>query len=397
MNVCFFEDKQAVHFSPLTLTRPLCDLRLGIRTIAEKWLLRLNTEEYFVITQPHLKNIFTNPPNQKDSFLFINSRFLPDPKLLNIVQEMQSGDTVLFNNNLIACKCTLAKFREVSADSANLPSSAVKECSGTTEIKFLWDLLNLNGSQINEDLKHEHLQKYSEIDPVPGISVVNPEQVFIGENVKIEPGVVLIAEQGPVVISDNSKILAGSMIRGPVAICEQATVNMGSKISSATTIGPVCKVGGEISNSVFHSYSNKGHEGFVGNSLIGQWVNLGADTNTSNLKNNYSHVRLTDWQTREQIDTGQQFLGAILADHTKTSINTMLNTGTVCGVSSNIFSSGFPPKFIPSFSWLGDHGMETYRFEKAVEAMQAMMKRRNVDLSDEYKQMMRSVFENSSQ
>jgi len=397
MNVCFFEDKQAVHFLPLTLTRPLCDLRLGVRTIAEKWLLRLSTEKYVAITKPYLKNIFTNPRSHKDFFLFINSRFLPEPKLLNTIQEMQSGDTVLFNNNLIACKCTLSEFREISTDFSNLSSSGITKFCGATEIKFLWDLLNLNGSQINEDLKHEDLQQYSEIDPVPGISVVNPEKVFIGENVKIEPGVVLIAEEGPVVISNNSKILAGSILRGPVAICEQATVNMGSKISSATTIGPVCKVGGEISNSIFHSYSNKGHEGFVGNSLIGQWVNLGADTNTSNLKNNYSPVRLTHWQTRKQIDTGQQFLGAILADHTKTSINTMLNTGTICGVSSNIFSSGFPPKFIPSFSWLGDHGMETYRFEKAADAMQAMMKRRNVEFSDEYKQMMRSVFENSPQ
>jgi len=395
MNVCFFEDQQAVHFLPLTLTRPLSDLRIGIRTIAQKWLLRLAVKKYVAITQPHLNKIFSNPTGHKDSFLFINSRFLPDPKLLSNIKEMQSGDAIVFNKNLIACKCTLSEFQEISADLTNLPSSGITELSGAIEIKFLWDLLNLNGNQIYEDLKHEHLNKYSEIDPVQGISVVNPQQVFVGENVTIEPGVILIAEEGPVVISNNSKILAGSMLRGPVAICEQATVNMGGKISSATTIGPVCKVGGEISNSIFHSYSNKGHEGFVGNSLIGQWVNLGADTNTSNLKNNYSTVRLTDWQTGEQVDTGQQFLGAILADHTKTSINTMLNTGTVCGVSSNIFSSGFPPKFIPSFSWLGDHGMETYRFEKAAEAMQAMMKRRDVEFSDDYKQMMRSVFENS--
>ncbi|HET6527577.1 MAG TPA: hypothetical protein VFG39_02385, partial [Balneolaceae bacterium] len=175
--------------------------------------------------------------------------------------------------------------------------------------------------------------------------------------------------------------------------CKGTTINMGAKIYGKTTIGPVCKVGGEINNSIFHSYSNKGHDGFMGNSLIGQWCNFGAGTNTSNLKNNYSNIRITNWENQEEIETGQQFFGTVMGDHSKTAINTQLNTGTMCGVSCNIFSADFPSKFIPSFSWVGSNVIQTYRLDKALETMKAVMARRNVELTDEYRQLMKYIFD----
>lgn len=225
-------------------------------------------------------------------------------------------------------------------------------------------------------------------------SVYHPKNTFIGEGAVIEPGVHIFANEGPVVIMDGAHLEAGSIIRGPVVIGENATVKMNARVYGGTTIGPVCKVAGEISNCIFHSYTNKAHDGFVGNSIFGQWVNLGADTNTSNLKNNYSMVRLKDWNSKKEMDTERQFLGTIMADHSKTSINTMLNTGTMCGVSSNIFMGGFPPKYIPSFSWVGSENFGEYNFQKAIEAMRAMMKRRNIELTKSYENMMYHIFQN---
>lgn len=225
-----------------------------------------------------------------------------------------------------------------------------------------------------------------------GVTAIKPANIFVAEGAVVEAGAILNASTGPVFIGPGARVECGAILKGPVAICEKATVKMGARVSEATTIGPLCKVGGEIMNSIFHSYSNKAHDGFVGNSVIGQWCNLGADTNTSNLKNNYSRIRLRDWLSGETIDTGIQFFGTVMGDHSKTAINTMLNTGTICGVSANIFTSGFPPKYIPSFSWLGDEGQTTYRLEKALEAMSAMMGRRDIELSDTYRKMIEHLF-----
>jgi UDP-N-acetylglucosamine diphosphorylase/glucosamine-1-phosphate N-acetyltransferase len=190
--------------------------------------------------------------------------------------------------------------------------------------------------------------------------------------------------------------MAQSVVRGPSAICEDSVVKMGAKIYEDTTIGPVCKVGGEVSNVIFHSYSNKGHDGYAGNSVFGQWCNLGADTNTSNLKNNYGTVKVFDWKSKKEFDTGQQFIGTIMGDHSKTGINSMLNTGTMCGVCCNLFSDKYPPKFVPSFSWVSGQDIVPYHFEKAIEAMEKMMQRRNVQLTRPYYQMMAALFQSSN-
>jgi UDP-N-acetylglucosamine diphosphorylase/glucosamine-1-phosphate N-acetyltransferase len=206
----------------------------------------------------------------------------------------------------------------------------------------------------------------------------------------------IFAEKGPVYIGEGAQIMANSVVRGPAAICEKSVIKMGAKIYEDTTIGPVCKVGGEVANVIFHSYSNKAHDGYAGNSVFGQWCNLGADTNTSNLKNNYSTVKVIDWRTKKEIDTGQQFIGTIMGDHSKTGINAMLNTGTLCGVCCNLFSDDYPPKFVPSFSWVSGNDIVPYHFEKAVEAMERMMQRRDVPLTPSYHRMMKAIFQATS-
>jgi UDP-N-acetylglucosamine diphosphorylase/glucosamine-1-phosphate N-acetyltransferase len=199
---------------------------------------------------------------------------------------------------------------------------------------------------------------------------------------------------GCIYIGKDAEVMEGSVVRGPFALCEHSVLKMSSKIYGATTIGPHSKVGGEVNNSVVFGYSNKAHDGFLGNSVIGEWCNLGADTNNSNLKNNYANVKLWNYSGENFIDTGLQFCGLIMGDHSKCGINTMFNTGTVAGVSSNIFGSGFPRNFIPSFSWGGAQGFTTYRFEHAIETAQLVMQRRNTELTDNDKDILKYIFDN---
>jgi UDP-N-acetylglucosamine diphosphorylase/glucosamine-1-phosphate N-acetyltransferase len=270
----------------------------------------------------------------------------------------------------------------------------VKELSESIHLEHVWDLLSLNSFEISKDLPLTGLNSVQEAGDKNYSGIYDPDNTYIGDNVVLEPGSHIIAKDGPVIILKDAHIEAGSILKGPVVIGAGTTVKMGGRVSDGTTIGPVCKVGGEVSNCIFHSYSNKAHDGFAGNSIFGQWVNLGADTNFSNLKNNYSTVRLTDWESRKEVETEQQFLGTVMGDHSKTAINSMLNTGTICGVSSNIFMGGFPPKYIPSFSWVGSAEYGEYEFGKAVDAMKAMMKRRDIDLRPEYEKMMYQIFKN---
>lgn len=393
--ICFFEDDLLSTFHPLTLTRPLFDLRTGILTLGEKWLRNLNhtSTKPEGILRNHLKGLFAETVPDVDRVLWINPRFLPSSELAKEMSALDLNHALLSNGKLVAALITKEHHLSWAGSGINLQNVTARNLSGESpsEIKNLWDLYLLNGSEIEADIKRIKSVKKITPEKFPDVHFVNSDKIFVDEGVKIEPGSVIIAEKGSVFLGKNSTIMANSVLRGPVAICENSTVKAGSKIYEETTIGPVCKVAGEISNSVFHSYCNKAHDGFVGNSLFGQWCNLGADTNTSNLKNNYSNIRLTNWETGEEYETGQQFIGTIMGDHSKTGINAMLNTGTVCGVSSNIFSSGYPPKFIPSFRWVSDDAIVPYKFDKAIETMRRMMARRNEELSPEYEEMMRTV------
>lgn len=394
MNLCFFEDELATNFHPLTLTRPVDDLRIGICTIAEKWQLALESESWSRIVRSELKSVFpASTATDAKSFFWINSRYLPSSALLEKIRNLDEGTCIQHNDTVIAARIDASLSKQwIKNEKPDFNSLLVLEASDFRNITHLWDLFLMNGEEIKSDmarLKHNSTEDYS----ISSKAILqNRTEVYIGKDATIEPGAVLIADKGPIYIGPGTTIMAGALIKGPAAICENAYVNMGAKIYPDTTIGPVCKVGGEINNSIFHSYSNKGHDGFVGNSLIGQWCNLGADTNTSNLKNNYSTIRITDWNSRQEVETGQQFLGTVMGDHTKTAINTQLNTGTVCGVNCNIFASDFPPKFIPSFSWVGSNVIQPYKLDKAYKAMEAMMGRRNINLTHSYKNLMESIF-----
>ncbi len=395
MQLCFFEDEKLTTFHPLTLTRPTDNLRIGILTLSEKWEYAAHPKNINRISRPELNGLFEGDDISTDeNCIWINSRYLPTEQLVMQVNNLSEGQYLTCGETVIAANvdgATSGQWLEKGEPDFN--TLFVLESNDFLSINNLWDLFQLNGQEIVRDI--DLLEIDSKVNGSVSDQAVleNRDQIYIQEGATIEAGCVLNATKGPIFIGKNATVMSGTHIRGPVAICEDATVKMGAKIYQDTTIGPVCKVGGEVNNSIFHSYSNKGHDGFVGNSIIGQWCNLGADTNTSNLKNNYSTIRIPDWTDGQEIETKQQFFGTIMGDHSKTAINTQLNTGTICGVSCNIFSNDFPPKLIPSFSWVGSNVIQTYRLDKALEAMEAMMARRDVSLTEDYKRMMRAIFD----
>ncbi len=394
MGICFFNDDQVKRFQPLTLTRPMDDLRVGILTIREKWIKSLGNTQFCRLLSDHLNGVFERGEIRGDEeILWINSRLLPSESFLSALRNLREGQKIIFKDVTVAAKVNAESSKKMfSANTFNDDGLDIMEVKEVIHLEHLWDLLSLNSYEIEKDIQLLGLKSVSEKKREVRESVYHPKNTFIGDDVYIEPGCIFIAEKGPVVICDGATIEAGSILRGPVVVGEGATVKMAARIYDGTTIGPVCKVGGEVAGCIFHSYSNKAHDGFAGNSIFGQWVNLGANTITSNLKNDYKNIDVTDWITKDLIQTGRQFLGTVMADHSKTAINTMLNTGTICGVSSNVFIDELSPKVIDSFTWLGPRGPAIYRFEKAIAVMQAMMKRRDVELTDDYNRMMQYIF-----
>ena len=391
MHLCFYSDELSSNFLPLTLTRPLDDLRIGIHTIRQKWETALHAKMVARTMDYYLEGVFTRGTiSGIEPTLWLNNRFLPSSELILQIKKLQVGESIWHGNHQVAYFAESEISRSTFSNNTFPVSKGTRfQCAHETSyITQFWDLLQINGEQIQADLNQFNYQTLFSTSFKQSCSSVNPTEIFVANNAHIEPGCVFIADSGPIFIGENVTIGAGTILRGPVAICKSAIVKMGSKISAGTTVGPHCKVGGEIKNSIFHSYSNKSHDGFMGNSIIGQWCNFGAGTITSNLKNNFGLVKLSHWETGISSNTGVQFFGAVVADHSKTAIGTKLNTGTVCGVSSNILSSGFPPKIIRSFNWLSDNGLMEYRFNHALETMKAMMARRDVTLTNHYKEMM---------
>lgn len=391
MQICFFEDTKCKNFKPLTLTRPTWDLRIGILTIYQKWERLLNPELISWNTEEYLKDVFKAPDLISSMpCWYINSRVLPSKELTQDITKLNPGDALFYENELVAF-CSEDGLDINLLDSLN-PSKKIQLDKQPSRIEYVWDLLSLNASQIEVDIE---LLKDKPIHEEADATVIikHPENIYIHSSAKIEPGVILIAENGPIYIGEGALIEAGAVLKGPVAVCKNATVKLCGRVYDGTTIGPGCKIGGEVTNSIFHSFSNKAHDGYVGKSIFGQWCNLGADTNTSNLKNNYGMVTIKDWETKRSYDTGIQFFGTVMGDHSKTSINTMLNTGTTCGVSANIFQSGFPPRYIQSFTWIDGQRNPRFRFDKALEAMKAMMARRDKEVTPEYAKMVEYLFE----
>jgi len=386
MNYILFDGKYRKSLLPFTYTRPIADIRVGILTIREKW-------EYFLqdsistLTQDYLsKKYYTT--EAKDNIL-INSSFLPNQELVNLVTNLEENQAVVQNENVIAFRTgdVKKKFRIEDYNLINFENSCVT-------IKNTWDIFINNDFAIKSDFLL--VTKGRESQPIPKtVNVINPENIFIEKGAKLE-FVTLNASKGVMYLGKDSKIMEGSVIKGSFALCEGAHVKLATKIYGATTVGPHCRVGGEISNSVLMGYSNKGHDGFLGNSVLGEWCNIGADSNNSNLKNNYNEVKLWNYDGEEMQKTGLQFCGLMMGDHSKCGINTMFNTGTVVGVFANIFGGGFVPKFVPSFSWGGSEGFKTYIREKALNTAKIVMNRRNIEPSQEDINILESIFEQTS-
>jgi UDP-N-acetylglucosamine diphosphorylase / glucose-1-phosphate thymidylyltransferase / UDP-N-acetylgalactosamine diphosphorylase / glucosamine-1-phosphate N-acetyltransferase / galactosamine-1-phosphate N-acetyltransferase len=371
---------------PLTFTRPVADLRVGILTIAEKWeLLTKQTPSY--LTEPYLQDKFTA---DYTSNLYINGSVIPNESLWNEIKQLSINTCLIKDNCLIALKST----EELTylSDVSRFPNK--QATASFSIIKRLPDLFLQNGQQIEEDIKHITKNRISAPISDPHTRVYGLQNIFIEEGATIKASTIN-AENGSVYIGKNAVIQEGSLLIGPVAIGEHSMVAYGAKIRPNTTLGPVCRVGGEVGNSIFMGYSNKAHDGFLGNSIIGEWCNLGANTNNSNLKNDYQEVKLYDYNRGELASTDELFCGTFMGDFSKAGISTMFNTGTVIGVSCNVFGAGFQEKFMPSFSWGGKtEGIVDFRFDKAIQIIQATMARREKSLTDEDIKILRYILEN---
>jgi UDP-N-acetylglucosamine diphosphorylase/glucosamine-1-phosphate N-acetyltransferase len=398
MQICFFEDNLTGALKPLTLTRPSNELRVGVLKINEKWNYLLQASQVSQILAPRMKGIFPTPALLDDvDCIWINGRFMPSGDILEQIKNLNIDEGLTFKNIPVVIKMSGKRSSgQFNAGNVSISEVSFEDTESGVLISHPWQVFAFNDEEIKKDIALlSNVQELNQND-YPGVVVSGLYKVYSGKNVTIEPGVIFITSDGPIYLGDDCEVMAGSLLRGPVAICEHASIKMGAKIYGGTTIGPYCKVGGELNNVVFQAYSNKAHDGFLGNAAIGEWCNFGADTNNSNLKNNYSTVRLTDWESGREYDTELQFCGLIMGDHSKTAINSVLNTGTVCGVSSNLFSGKFPPKVIRSFKWIGPEGEEVYKFDKAMETAERMMKRRGIPVTPEYRAMMRHLFEKNN-
>jgi len=385
MNYILFDGTVRNALLPFTFTRPVADIRVGILTIREKWEKYLGyttttlTEEYLMEKYPMV---------EMEENIMINASFLPNEVLVEMVQGLEENQAIICGDEVIAFY-TKDTQEEVDFDTYEV----IEYTEDCLRIENPWDIFQKNDTALREDF--ELLTEDRKSQPIPAsVSAIAPENIFIEEGAKLEY-VILNASTGPIYIGKNAEIMEGSVIRGPFALCEEAQVKMGAKIYGATTVGPHSRIGGEVSNSVLFAYSNKGHDGFLGNSVLGEWCNLGADTNNSNLKNNYEEVKLWSYEKERFVKTGLQFCGLMMGDHSKCGINTMFNTGTVVGVSANIFGSGFPRNFIPSFSWGGAQGMTTYMTNKAFETARIVMSRRKVEFTEQDAAILEHVFEES--
>lgn len=383
MNYILFDGTVRNALLPFTFTRPVADIRVGILTIREKW------EKYLgytttTLTEEYLMEKF--PMVEMEANIMINASFFPNEIVVEMIHNLEPKQAIIAGEEIIAFYSNDTQ-EEVDFDDYEL----IDYEEEILRIENTWDIFSKNDEAIREDFQLLTEDRHSQLIP-KSVNVIAPENIFIEEGAKLE-FVTLNASTGPIYIGKNAEIMEGSVIRGPFALCEYAQVKMSAKIYGATTVGPHSKVGGEVNNSVLFGYSNKGHDGFLGNSVLGEWCNIGADTNTSNLKNNYEEVRLWSYETESFARTGLQFCGLMMGDHSKCGIDTMFNTGTVVGVSANIFGSGFPRNFVPSFSWGGASGFTTYLTKKAFEVAKVVMQRRQVEFSEQDAKILEHVFE----
>jgi UDP-N-acetylglucosamine diphosphorylase/glucosamine-1-phosphate N-acetyltransferase len=382
MTINLFDDGAWFNLRPLTFTRPVADLRVGILTIAEKWSRYLKAEVGFS-TQAYLSTKYLS---KVDATLFINGSICPDLPLVERIQNLNPGQALYKDELLIA----------YATDSLALHD--ILHAESFDKQQYDHDFVRLNRPEDIFRFNDVELRKdFTLLTTGRTSASLSSTNMFIGEHIFVEPGAeaecsTFNSKSGPIYLGKNSQVWEGSNVRGSFALGENSQLKMGAKIYGQTTIGPFCRVGGEINNAVLWGYSSKGHEGYLGNSVIGQWCNIGADSNNSNLKNNYAEVKLWDYEKERFRKTGLQFCGLIMADHAKCAINTMFNTGTVVGVSANVFGSGFPRNFIADFSWGGAHGFEVYALNKMFETAEKVLQRRNISLDQQERDILEEVF-----
>lgn len=389
MQLILFDDAQRPALFPFTHTRPAADIRCGILTCRARWERLLGLSTSYSLTEAYLQPLFP-PAATGGTCLFVNGRVLADPALAAVVAALQPGQALWDAANLVAaclntCPDTVPMLEE---QAAGLEAIRLEE-----SLQWLhrpWDIFARNDGALRTDFELLTAGRVSA--PLPADVLLRGHEIFVESKASIGAGVIFNATEGPIYIGEGAEVMEGCKLRGPVALCAGATLKMDAKIYGATTIGPGCKVGGEVGNTVFFEHSNKGHDGFLGNAVIGAWCNLGADTNCSNLKNNYDEVKVWDEAAQKSVRTGLSFCGLLMGDHSKSGINTMFNTGTVVGVSCNIWGSGFPEKFLPSFTWGGPQGMSTYQLNRALDTAARMMARRHIALSEADKALFQEVF-----
>lgn len=369
MNFILFDGAERPQLLPFTYTRPVAEIRIGILTIREKWEIMLS-EKLSYLTQDYLSTRF--PIHIESQNILINGSVLPNAFLVDAIINLKEHEKLVYENTLVAIAASKDEIENHTF--LTNPKSTLNIQLETLNIKHTWDIFTLNDYALRADFELITRGRKSQSIYAPN-QLSGFEQIFIEEGAKVSVSI-LNATNGPIYIGKNAEVMEGCMIRGPFSLGENSTLKMGSKIYGATTIGLECKMAGEITNSVVFGYSNKSHEGYLGNSVIGEWCNLGADTNISNLKNNYSKVKVWSFAEEQYINTGLQFCGLAMGDHSKCSINTQFNTGTVVGVSANIFGAGFPDKRIDSFSWGGAAGFEGFEIDKAIALAKRVYERR---------------------
>ncbi len=411
MYLCLFEDDQVSHLLPLVYTRGVYDLRIGIRTLLRTQLNAFDAKQALLHARKAVAEatgaenaLLVNRIPEGLDVLFLNGRYVPEEgPLLDTLREIArggaSGRVFVQEGELVAAWVPQASSRLVSEDAvtratfAELPE---EEVEGALMMRRVWDLINGIRPAIERDfdflVKGYNVFERPDVKIGQGALLVGGERIFLGKGADIRPGAILNADDGPIYIDEDAVVQENAVLRGPAYVGPQSQIKVSADIEGSA-FGTRCKVGGEVHDSVLQSHSNKAHAGFLGHSYFGRWCNVGADTNNSDLKNNYGSVSLYDPATGQFEDTGCMFLGLIMGDHSKCGIDTMFNTGTVVGISCNVYGAGFQPRFIPSFSWGGPSEMTEYRLDKALQVAETVMGRRNIALTAAEREMLTGVFE----
>ncbi|MFA5281132.1 MAG: putative sugar nucleotidyl transferase [Candidatus Cloacimonadaceae bacterium] len=393
MQVIIFDDRQCSNFYPVTHTRCVGDLRCGILKLRQRLQHIFDADDTCVILDPRLQTIYrerhpdwqinTVPAGQK---LYLNSRIKLESDTIDEIEAMSPHSALVQGNEIVAILSS-AEYRFGDPIPNGIKSIPAK----TLLYQHIADLVHDNARLIGWDFQNVFYEADNFFETEPGVTVLHPYNIWIGEDVDLAPNVVLDASGGPIVVDSGVKVMAGSVITGPAYIGKNTLVKIGAKIYGGVSIGPVCKVGGEIESSIFQGYSNKQHDGVLGHAYIGEWVNLGADTNNSDLKNTYKKVKIYSYQAKTQIDSGSRFMGCVLGDHVKTGINCSLNTGLVVGTGSNIYGGKLFSNFVPDFSWGEADSLCSYRFAEFSQTASIVKARRGMGMTKAEMELLKNL------